>query len=109
MKIVSWVVGLPLAVVVVLFALSNRQGAIIGLWPFEDGMDLPVYLIALAPLIAGFLAGAAFAGFKGLKYRRTARRQTKRVADLERQLEAARPSASPADLALPPPLSGDRA
>lgn len=108
MKIVSWLVGLPLAVIVMSFALSNRQGAAVGLWPFEDGIDLPVYLIVLAPLLIGFLVGAAFAGLKGLKYRRIARRQTKRAADLERQLAEVRSPTSPAELALPPPLSGER-
>ncbi len=108
MKVLSWLVGLPLAVIVLLFALSNRHGVTVGLWPFEDGIDLPVFLIVLLPLLAGFLAGGLVAFLKGLKHRRVARQQARRVADLERQLDAARVSSAAAEAALPPLLSGDR-
>lgn len=107
MKVLSWLVGLPLAVIVLLFALSNRHGVTVGLWPFEDGIDLPVYLIVLLPLLVGFLAGALLAGLKGLKHRRALRQQARRVADLERQLDALRVSAGTADGVAPPLFSGD--
>jgi uncharacterized integral membrane protein len=108
-KVLSWLVGLPLAVIVLLFALSNRQVVAVGLWPLADGIDLPVYLIVLLPLLIGFLAGTLVAGLKGLKHRRIARRQTKRAADLERQLDQARASSSAAaGQALSSPMSDDR-
>jgi uncharacterized integral membrane protein len=107
-KILSWLVGLPLAVIVLLFALSNRQGVTVGLWPFEDGIALPLYLIALLPLLAGFLAGVLLAGLKGLKHRRLARAQTRRAADLERQLAAERASSAAAEAPLAPSHPGDR-
>jgi uncharacterized integral membrane protein len=103
----SWLVGLPLAAIVLLFALSNRQDVALGLWPFDDGVVLPVYLIVLLPLLLGFVAGALASGLKGLKYRRLARQQTKRAEGLEHQLDAVRASAT-ANPALPPPSSGDR-
>lgn len=108
MKVLSWLVGLPLAVIVLLFVLSNRQGATVGLWPFEDGIDLPVYLIVLLPLLAGFFIGVLTAGLKGLKHRRRARQQARRLVDLERQLEAARASSATAETAPALLISGDR-
>ena len=99
MKFLSWLIGLPLAVLIVLFALSNRQGVAVGLWPFEEGVVLPVFLAVLLPLLAGFLLGFVTAGARGLKHRRNARIHAKRAAALERELDAK--SASPP--AEPPP------
>jgi uncharacterized integral membrane protein len=89
-KLLSWLIGLPLAAIVVLFALSNRQGVAIGLWPFEEGLVLPVYLAVLMPFFAGLLLGLCTAGIRGLSHRRAARVQSKRAAALERELAASR-------------------
>ena len=108
MKVLSWLVGVPLGIVVLVFALSNRQAVILGLWPFDDGLALPLYLIVLLPLLIGFLAGLLLAGVSTMKQRRLVRRQTKAVAALERQLDAVK-SASEAVAPLPQQLStGDR-
>lgn len=108
MKIVRWLLGMIVAVIVVLFALSNRQAVVVGFWPLDDGIGLPVYLVALVPLLGGFLAGSVLTGVRGFKYRRIARRQSRRVAQLERQLAEAKPPIATVDLALPPPQTGDR-
>ena len=108
MKVLSWLVGLPLAAIILLFVLSNRQGVTVGLWPFDDGPNLPVYLIVLLPLLVGFFAGALISGVKGLKHRRQARRQTKRADDLERQLDNLRTSSAEVNPALLPSRSGER-
>ncbi|MDR3440353.1 lipopolysaccharide assembly protein LapA domain-containing protein [Telmatospirillum sp.] len=83
----SWLVGVPFAAIVLLFALSNRQSVILALWPFEDGLAVPVFFTVLAPLLLGFVIGAAVAGGAGLKHRRAARRNAKRADALERQLQ----------------------
>ena len=106
MKVLSWVVGAPLAVIALSFALSNRQAVVVGLWPFDDGLSLPVYLIVLLPLLIGFLGGALLASLKGLKHRRAARQQARRADALERQ--ALRTAAAASDAAMSPPSSGDR-
>jgi len=105
-KVLSWLVGAPLALIALSFALSNRQAVVVGLWPFDDGISLPVYLIVLLPLLIGFLGGAMLAGLKGLKYRRAARQQARRAEALERQ--ALRTSAVASDPAVSPLSSGDR-
>lgn len=105
MKVLSWLVGAPLAVIALSFALSNRQVVVVGLWPFDDAIALPVYLIVLLPLLIGFLGGVMLASLKGLKYRRAARQQAKRVDALERQ--ALRTPSASSDPAVSP-SSGDR-
>lgn len=59
MKILFWLAGLPLAALAVLFALSNRQPVVVGLLPFVEGLQLPLYLTVLLPLLLGFLLGLA--------------------------------------------------
>jgi uncharacterized integral membrane protein len=113
MRLLTWLIGLPLGVVVVIFALSNRQTTALGLWPFADGVAVPVYLAVLAPLLAGLLLGLLLAGLAVLRARTTARFQSHRVRALEREVETLRaasavPSATPpesvpaGDVILPP-------
>lgn len=92
------VVTLPLTLFVIAFALSNRHSAAIGLWPFDDRVEMPVYLLALGALVLGFLAGAGLAGFGTLVARLRARREARRAEVAERKLAASEraPSRSPA-------------
>lgn len=80
MKILSWIIGLPLAVIAVIFAVANRQTAQIDLWPFPLMLDLPVYLAVLGALLLGLLLGALLAGTASLRWRRQAR-LARRTAD----------------------------
>ena len=107
-KLLSFLIGLPLAAIVVLFALSNRQGVAVGLWPFEDGLVLPLYLAMLMPFFAGLLLGVCTAGINGLRHRRAARVQSKRAAALERDLAASRAASSITRPAEAPSPAGDQ-
>jgi uncharacterized integral membrane protein len=102
--LLSWLIRLPLAVVIVLFALSNRQNVMVGLWPLEDGVALPLFLLVLLPLVAGFAAGLLLGGVRSLRHRRAAKQQARRAAELEREVEVlrSRPPA-PADIPSPTP------
>ena len=89
MRIIAWLVGLPLAIIVILFALSNRQPIEIGFWPFPVRIEAPAYVIGLIPLALGLLVGAGLAGIGTLhaRYRhrsanRTIRALEKRMAEL---------------------------
>ncbi|HLN22365.1 MAG TPA: lipopolysaccharide assembly protein LapA domain-containing protein [Patescibacteria group bacterium] len=104
MRLLTWLIGLPVGVVVVIFALSNRQTTALGLWPFADGVAVPVYVAVLAPLLAGLLLGLLLTGFSGLRRRAALRFHTHRVRALEREVETLRaaraaPSATPPDSA----------
>jgi uncharacterized integral membrane protein len=74
-RILSWIAGLILAAVVVAFALSNRQEVLIGLWPFIEGLALPLYLAVLLPLLAGLVLGWTFAGLRGFAKRRAEKKK----------------------------------
>lgn len=96
------IVTLPLTLLVIAFALSNRGLVAIGLWPFDDLIELPVYLLALGMLAIGFLAGAALASLGTLSARYRARREAKRAAAAERKLAETARAPSTSLTALPP-------
>ena len=69
-----WILLLPLFVLLVLFALSNRQEVQLGLWPFDLtwAVSLSVAVLAIAGL--AFLLGALVASAAALPGCRRARK-----------------------------------
>jgi putative membrane protein len=104
MKFVWWIVLALVAIVLILFAISNRQTVSVGLWPLPALVDMPLYLVLLGTLLVGFIVGELVAWIRGWHWRREARRSRDRIATLEREIAAAhaqRPEA-PAPLAALP-------
>lgn len=91
-KIVTVLILLPVALLIVMFAVANRGPVTIALDPFggEPPMftaALPLFLLLLTALIAGVIVGGAAAWSRQRKWRRRARRL---AADLKAaQAEAA--------------------
>ena len=72
---------LVIALIAALFAVENMHEVAIGVSPVASTVSLPVYLIVLAPLAAGLIAGWAFARISGGGMRgRRLRRNTKQAA-----------------------------
>ena len=117
MRLIYWLLAIPLAVAAVLFAVSNLGAVELALWPLPFTLNAPVYLIALGGLLVGFLAGGivAWLGAGGTRGRaRTAERAVRlsnieleelraRVKDAEREA-AARKAAPPEKSGLPAPV-----
>ena len=83
-------VTVPFTVLAVLFAVSNRHAVEVHLWPLPGGMDVPVYMLALLALLAGFLIGGIVTVCGGMSTWARARRAEETAAGLERQLEQAK-------------------
>jgi uncharacterized integral membrane protein len=90
MKFLWWIVLALVALVLILFAVSNREPVAIELWPLPDRAELPLYLIVLGTLVIGFFAGQFVTWVGGWRWRREARRSRSRIAMLERELDAER-------------------
>ena len=97
MRLIHWIVTLPVALVAVLFAVSNREGVTVTLWPLPVRLEAPLYLVVLLALVAGFLVGELIAWINAGRARRLARERARRIEALERELFAtqARLSATP--------------
>jgi uncharacterized integral membrane protein len=91
MKILWWVVLALVALVLIFFAIANRQTVSLGFWLLPGAaIELPLYLLVLGTLVIGFFAGQFLTWIGGWRWRREARRSRERIAMLERELEAER-------------------
>lgn len=86
LRILTWIVGLPLAVVAIGFAVANRQTIVLDLWPLPFALTLSVYLTVLGSLAAGLVLGLLIGGMVagGRAARRAREAETRaRVAEAE--------------------------
>jgi uncharacterized integral membrane protein len=74
------------AVLVVLFAVSNRAQVDITLWPFPFQLTLGLYAVILLAVLVGFLAGLIAAWLSGGVRRRERRQLKSQVRDMEQSL-----------------------
>lgn len=69
MKILSWLIFIPFAIVVVVFAVSNRGPIPINFWPLPFSQDVPLYLISLGTLAFGAFFGGILTWMSVAKWR----------------------------------------
>ena len=71
---------LAIALVAALFAVENMHEVAVGIFPVASTLSLPVYLVVLAPLATGLIAGWALARIFGGRVRsRRLRREESRT------------------------------
>ena len=78
-KIVTVLVLLPVALLIVMFAVANRSAVTVALDPFGSEPPMfttaaPLFLVLLAALIVGVVVGGVAAWSRQRKWRRRARR-----------------------------------
>jgi uncharacterized integral membrane protein len=117
MKILFWIVVIPLLFISAFFAIANRAPVEIDLWPLFGRVTVPIFLALIGALYAGFILGALVAWWGGHGARIRARQAARRADALARErdalqarLDAARPQppaldmqAKPANLPAPAP------
>ena len=120
-KIIAAVILVPLAVVIIAFAVANRQIVTVSLDPFSAehpaaSLTLPLFALVGVLLVVGVLIGGMAAWLRQAKWRRTARRLEREIADLHIEIETLKqtagmsptgingPPAPPERLQLQPPL-----
>ena len=77
----------PLAVLLVLFGISNRAVVALKLWPFDLEWDAPLSVAVLAISACAFLLGAGIAWGASLKHRRRAREMEAHAKTLQGELQ----------------------
>jgi lipopolysaccharide assembly protein A len=79
-----WIVGVPLLLLMVLFALSNSDPVPLGLFPLGRlPFAVPLSVVILAAMGLGFFLGGLRVWFTALHHRRAARRAEEAVRLLE--------------------------
>ncbi len=112
-KIVTTVIVVPIAIVIVAFAVANRQAVTVSFDPFSVAspafaVTVPLFILLFVVLILGVVVGGIAAWFSQSAWRRTARKLDADMRALHDELEALRhrQTAAAAPLpAIPPPTS----
>jgi uncharacterized integral membrane protein len=86
-KILRWAIGLPLVIVVIGFAVANRQYVTLSLDPLSPGqpfasVQLPLWLLFFLGLLAGVVMGWIGCWFSQGRHRKRAREAQAEVARL---------------------------
>ena len=115
-KIVTAVVLIPLMVIMVGFAVANRQAVTLSFDPFSStspayALTLPLFIVVFALLITGVIVGGTAVWFGQRRIRRARRRLDAEVAALHGEIDGLRrdvaaqaPPAARSEREVAPPL-----
>jgi hypothetical protein len=90
MKFLSRFLVLLFVLVGVLIAVSNAQPVSLALWPLPHVIVTPLYLLVVALLLLGVLAGLIIGWWAGRHHRRRGRESRAEADRLDRELARAR-------------------
>jgi uncharacterized integral membrane protein len=98
-KIVATLILLPFAIVMIAFAVANRQIVTVSLDPFGGNtpaaaLTLPLFALVILLLVIGVLIGGLAAWVRQGKWRSAARRWERQAQALRKKLEAHEGAAS---------------
>ena len=102
-KVVAAVILVPLAVLIVAFAVANREKVTIALDPFGPNsaaawQTQPLFVVVIGALILGVIVGGIAAWLRQAKWRRTARRLEREVANLRAEVDTIKRGSVPVDI-----------
>jgi uncharacterized integral membrane protein len=97
-KFVAAIILIPLAIVIVAFAVANRQIVTVSLDPFSSehpasSLTLPLFALIIVLLIVGVVIGGVAAWLRQAKWRRVARRLEREVETLRGEVVSLRRNA----------------
>src|SRR5690349_7945510 len=100
-KVISAIIVIPLLVVVVGFAVANRQAVTVSFDPFSSAdpayaLTLPLFVIIFVLLIVGVIIGGVASWMRQASWRRSARRLDAQVRELHNEVDAMRAISSAA-------------
>jgi uncharacterized integral membrane protein len=90
LKLLTWIILVPVTVVVIAFAIANSGQVTVRLDPLPFAPELPLYVLALLLVFIGMLAGGLATSIGVLRWRRAARQARREVVRLEGELQASR-------------------
>jgi uncharacterized integral membrane protein len=124
-KIVTTIIVVPLAVIIIAFAVANRQMVTVSFDPFNSAspayaVPLPLFILIFVLVILGVIVGGAAAWLRQGKWRRSARKLDSENRQLLQELATIRnrfapeapaapvaePAARPAPISVIPPPVG---
>lgn len=86
MKLLGWLILPPLAVLMIAFAIANRQLVTIDFNPLPFTLDLPVFILVYLGVLIGLVAGGVIEWAREYPIRSLARRQRKELLRQEAEV-----------------------
>ncbi len=110
-KIVTALILVPLAIVLITFAVANRQTVVVSLDPFDQAhpalaVALPLFALILALVIGGVVVGGVAAWLKQSKWRRAARLAEAEARELRAEVDRLKRRMTPTQLPTEPMPAG---
>jgi uncharacterized integral membrane protein len=109
-RIVAAIVLVFLAVLIIAFAVANRQDVTVSLDPFNSSppaasVTRPLFVVVIAVLILGVVIGGIAAWLRQTKWRRTARRLEREATALRGEIDTLKRAGTPVRIpdAIDPP------
>jgi uncharacterized integral membrane protein len=92
-KLVFWLLLVPLAIVILMFAVANREIVTVSFDPFSTtapaaSVSIPLFALIFILVLIGVVIGGVAAWLRQSVYRRDARQRDDDVAALRREVEA---------------------
>lgn len=91
-KLVFWLILVPLAIIILMFAVANRQIVTVSFDPFSEtapaaSVSVPLFVLIFVLVILGVVIGGVAAWLRQSGYRRVARQRDADVTALRREIE----------------------
>ena len=101
-RIFRWTIGLPIALLVVVFAVANRQWITVSFDPFSRdnpfaSIDMPLWVLFFCGIFCGLIAGWTACWFAQAKWRRSARDARKELVQTQAEASQLRRDVTPID------------
>lgn len=106
-RLVSLLILVPIGVVLIAIAVSNRQAVAIAVPPYLDGQPLysvsiPLFFVLFAVLLLGMIVGSLVTWIRQGRYRKEARETRAKVDQLSREADAQKAKAEAQQAATAP-------
>jgi uncharacterized integral membrane protein len=95
-KFIAIAILVPLAIIIVMFAVANREFVAVSFDPFDSAhpalaLKMPLFMLIFVLVAVGVVAGGIAAWLKQHKWRMRARRAEAEARDLRARLDTAEP------------------
>ena len=110
-RVLRWLIGLPLLIIVMSFAVANRKWTQVSLDPFHEttpslALELPLWILLFIGIFLGILVGWFFCWLAQGKYRRLARERQRTITRLNNELLVAKQGPEKVEAQMLAPLPG---